>query len=276
MMQSVGDLWEYPNLNWCGIANLRVISLYDWFKYNDQYPPQNSQTAIYNMLNSPYAVSAWGRAAEGSGKQYGQGGPYVVADIAADGGTDPRAIAYGAYTDTPPGYYFHNWIYRTDSTTATYYFSSDFGQTNGVNDPTSVTINGGLHSFVIDGVWANHDPSGTGATIYYIDTWDPWLSSGNEPADYQQPGGPHWYYNSFQNQAWPISQWTSFSQFWGQGYNPYNNYDPEPNTTGGNYYNSPPLSAHWGGYFTTIEQDNIGNYGPDFAFDQNGNLAPHT
>lgn len=132
-------------------------------------------------------------------------------------------------------------------------------------------INGGAHSFVIDGVWANHDPSNPNIskTIYYIDTWDPWLNANGYGFDGTNP------YNTSQNEAWSLSDWTSLSIFWGQGYNVYNKYDPEPNTTGSSYYNSPPLGAHWYGYYVTIEQDGISGTGYQYAFDQDGNLAPH-
>jgi hypothetical protein len=77
-------------------------------------------------------------------------------------------------------YYFHNWIYRTSSTTATYDVSTDFGKnTVSHNDPISVTIDGAYHSFNVDGVWATSDPSYPGATLSAIDTWDPWLNHAN-------------------------------------------------------------------------------------------------
>jgi hypothetical protein len=276
MATAVAGMWQFPNGNYCGISNIQVISIYDYLKYNGQYPPYVSQASIHNALNQSNAVSEWGTGRNGTGRQHGPG-PDVLADIAADGGTDPRAIAFGAYVNTPGGYYFHNWIYRTDATNATYDFASDFGPAYGVNDPISVTINGGAHSFVIDGVWAKSDPSNPspGEVIYYIDTYDPWVSSDGYGEDYQQnpPTGTH-PYNPTQHYARSLSDWISLSKFWGQGYNPYNTFDPEPNTPNGNYYNSPPLSAHWGGYYVTIEQDHI-NVGPDIAYDQTGNPAPH-
>ena len=104
----------------------------------------NSQEAIHNRLNA-YS-SPWG-----------SGGGYVQSDISRDFGTDPHSIAYGAWYDTPVStssqpYWFHNWIYRTSSTTATYDFSTDFGRnTVSHNDPISITIDGAYHSFVVDG-----------------------------------------------------------------------------------------------------------------------------
>ena len=261
--------WYQHRGNWCGIANIRAIQVYDWLYYDGKSPAwDNSQEAIHNRLNS-YS-SPWG---------HGPGG-YVLADISGDFGTDPHAIAYGAWYDTPAGpssqpYWFHNWIYRTSSTTATYDFSTDFGRnTVSHNDPISVTINGGYHSFVVDGVWATSDPSYAGAKLSAIDTWDPWLNHANQSVDGTHP------YNHTQNQIWSLTDWTTNRLMWGQGYNTHNGADPDPNTP--NHYYVPPfykygVPYHWNTYFVTIEQDYINNAYTSFnyAIDQNGHLAPH-
>jgi hypothetical protein len=268
MLTATND-WYQHHGNWCGIANIRAIQVYDWLYYDGKAPGwDNSQEAIYSRLNS-YS-SPWG---------HGPGG-YVYSDIAADGGTDPHSIAYGAWYDTPPSsqnqpYWFHNWIYRTSSTTATYDFGTDFGRnTVSHNDPISVTIDGGFHSFVVDGVWASSDPSYPGATISAIDTWDPWLNHANQSVDGTHP------YNHTENQVWSLTDWTSNRVMWGQGYNTHNGFDPDPNTP--NHYYVPPFNSygvpyHWNTYFVTIEQDRINtNSTPaDYAIDQNGHLAPH-
>lgn len=256
--------WYQHQGNWCGIANIRAIQVYDWLYYNGKSPAwDNSQEAIHNRLNS-YS-SPWG---------HGPGG-YVLANISGDFGTDPHAIAYGAWYDTPAGYWFHNWIYRTSSTTATYDFSTDFGRNTVThNDPISVTINGGYHSFVVDGVWATSDPSYAGAKLSAIDTWDPWLNHANQSVDGTHP------YNHTQNQVWSLTDWTTNRLMWGQGYNTHNGADPDPNTP--NHYYVPPFYSygvpyHWNTYFVTIEQDYINTAYTSFnyAIDQNGHLAPH-
>jgi hypothetical protein len=268
MLTATND-WYQHHGNWCGIANIRAIQVYDWLYYDGKAPGwDNSQEAIYSRLNS-YS-SPWG---------HGSGG-YVYSDIAADGGTDPHSIAYGAWYDTPPStqnqpYWFHNWIYRTSNTTATYDFGTDFGKnTVSHNDPISVTIDGGFHSFVVDGVWASSDPSYPGATISAIDTWDPWLNHANQSVDGTHP------YNHTENQVWSLTDWTSNRVMWGQGYNTHNGFDPDPDTS--NHYYVPPFNNygvpyHWNTYFVTIEQDriNTNSTSADYAIDQNGHLAPH-
>ncbi|MFI5272385.1 MAG: hypothetical protein ACHQ4H_05045 [Ktedonobacterales bacterium] len=63
----------------------------------------------------------------------------------------------------------------------------------------------------------------------------------------------------------------------GQTYNTSNGYDPDPYTTPGNWYNVPPLSSHWGGNYTTIEEDAIPptTYDENTALDNNANPLPH-
>ncbi|TMC86720.1 MAG: hypothetical protein E6J22_18665 [Chloroflexi bacterium] len=196
MYYATNDWYQHQG-NWCGIANIRAIQVYDWLYYNGRAPAwDNSQEAIHNRLNS-YS-SPWG-----------SGGGYVWSNISRDFGTDPHAIAYGAWYDTPVGtstqpYWFHNWIYRTSSKTATYDFGTDFGRnTVSHNDPISVTIDGAYHSFVVDGVWATSDPSYPGTTLSAIDTWDPWLNHANHSVDGTHP------YNQTQNQVWSLTDWTT-------------------------------------------------------------------
>ncbi len=266
MYTATGD-WYQQQGNWCGIASIRAIQRYDWLYYNGGNPQwDNSQSAIYSRLNS-YS-SPWGS---------GNGG-YVQSDISGDFGTDPHSVTYGAWYDTPPStnsqpYYFHNWIYRTTASVATYDFSTDFGaNTVSHNDPFTVMIDAGYHSFVISGVFATSDPSKPGATIKSINTWDPWLNHANNSPDGTHP------YNATEHEVWSLSDWTSLSKLWGQGYG--NPSDPEPNTAN-NYYvppfNSYNVPHHWDTYYVTIEQDRIDNATTsfDYAIDQNGQLAPH-
>src|SRR5437667_1929834 len=138
-MYTATNDWYQHQGNWCGIANIRAIQIYDWLQYNRSSPPRdNSQETIHNRLNA--ATSPWGA-----------GGGYVSTNISRDFGTDPHAIAYGAWYDTPASassqpYGFHNWISRNNSVTATYDFATNFGQ-NSVshNGPISVTVDGASH-----------------------------------------------------------------------------------------------------------------------------------
>lgn len=264
--------WPQAAGNWCGVANIQAIDIYDWIKYDGNSNPSGSdQQSIANMLNSSSAVSPWGQAHTVPGDP----GPAFVADIAADGGTDPRAIAWGAWNVSPNGYYYHNWIYRTTNTTATYDFASDFGPANGVNDPISVTINTGEHSFIVDGVWASSDPSAGGETIYDIDTWDPSVGEPNTNS-----------YNSANPEAWSLYDWLNYqyphgSVLWSTGYYTGNGYDPDPSTNPGYYVGSFPNFGdqhyHWNGYYVTIEQDYVTacQASPNIAYSEDGSPAPY-
>src|SRR5229473_1327380 len=58
MLTATNDWYQHQG-NWCGIANIRAIQVYDWLYYNGGAPQwDNSQEAIHNRLNSTY--SPWG------------------------------------------------------------------------------------------------------------------------------------------------------------------------------------------------------------------------
>ncbi len=263
--------WPQKNGNWCGVANIAAINDYDYLingidnqnKYPDQY-------SVANMLNGtisgqPSPISPWGSIS---------GTPAFKANISKDGGTDPRSIAWGLYTVTPNNFFFHNYIYPGSNGVdhAVRNFASDFGPYNGLNDPISVTINGGQHSVVISGVIANEDPSydPNGVILQKVHIWDPWFGF-NGTTPYNTTGRDQWWYVSDFESAQNYPQW------WGQTYNTSNGYDPEPSTTGSNYYNAPPLSHHWGGNYITIEQDRVvwTTYTENIALDNLGNPVPH-
>ncbi|WIG58184.1 MAG: hypothetical protein OJF49_000929 [Ktedonobacterales bacterium] len=253
--------------NYCGVASTLAVKKYDWIQKGGttKYSDQDSVAAL---LNSSSAVSPWGRA-NPNGSNHGA----FVADIATDGGTDPRSVSWAEYTTTPIAYYFHNWIYRTSSSTATYEVGADFGPASGINDPFAVVIAHGLHLEVLDGVFANLDPSAGGGTIYGISIWDPGV------------GSPWGGYSPEQEYVWDTYDWTSNSSVnqWAQPYASNNGYDPDPSTYNNPHYD-PPFSSfgnqqhHWIGYYATDEQDrtsSICNGLPDYALDENGNLAPY-
>jgi hypothetical protein len=254
--------WPQQNQNWCAIANIQAIKEYDYYKATGgQWPTSDfTQTDIYNDVNSQSAVSPWGST---SG--------YVKANISNDFGLDPRAITYSAYQVTPAGYYFHNFIYQTSAATATHNVALDFGPAAGVNDPISITVYHGQHSFVVSGVYASSDPSQGNETLYGIDTWDPFVNSGF--------GGS---INSTTEEVWSYSDWVNSSSLWGSTYSSNGGQDPDPSTPV-NYY-VPPFpnygnqQHHWIGYYVTIEQDGTsvcGTHGPNYALNQYGQPSPH-
>jgi len=273
-MQQVMQRQQYDY--YCGVVNILAMDLYDFKKYG-QNPTYSNQNAIAGLLNNQYidAISPWG-----------YGGGKFDADISGDTGTDPRAIAFGTYTATPPYYYYHNYIYNTSSDYATHQFAPDFGanSTQQPNIPISVTINQGEHSFIVDGVYAASDPSYGGGTIYGISTWDPWLNSSDQAFNGNK------YYNQTQNEVWSLSDWEGGTinpngpfggpvYLWAKTYSHSANggYDPDPSTPI-NYYNHPVPTAstyHWTGYWITIEWDEVTAYTEDIALGANFQPVPH-
>lgn len=274
-MQQVMQRQQYDY--YCGVVNILTMDLYDYKKYG-QSSPYPTQSSIANLINNQAGVNAI--------SPWGYGGGKFQADISGDTGTDPRAIAFGTYSATPPYYYYHNYIYNTSSDYATHQFAPDFGanSTEQPNIPISVTINQGEHSFIVDGVYASSDPSYGSGTIYGISTWDPWLNSSDQAFNGNK------YYNQTQNEVWSLTDWESGTinsngpfggpvYLWAKTYNHSANggYDPDPSTPI-NYYNHPVPTAstyHWTGYWITIEWDQVTAYSEDIALGSNFQPVPH-
>lgn len=274
-MNNATATWPQAAGNWCGIADIQAIEKYAYLKStgSDATIPYPYQSNIAALLNSSAAISPWGQAHVDGTRTAG-----FKADIAADGGLDPRGAAWGAWDVTPNGYYFHNYIYSFSHTgndpyggnAATYAFGSDYGPAHGLNNPIIVAINQGEHLFLIDGVYATSDPSAGGETIDFVDTWDPSYGEAAHP------------YNNNYQEAWSIDDWLNIQITSNSGYlwkYPYSKtanqgYDPEPNTTPG-YYDAPTgaVPNHWNGYYVTIEQDLVTRCqaSPNIAYNQSGN-----
>src|SRR5437764_14029852 len=87
--------WYQHQGNWCGIANIRAIQVYDWLYYNGRAPAwDNSQEAIHNRLNS-YS-SPWGPEEAMSCR-------ISVAIFVDDSGNDYIVQAFPPGSTTPVG-----------------------------------------------------------------------------------------------------------------------------------------------------------------------------
>ncbi|MBA3825667.1 MAG: hypothetical protein H0X24_17435 [Ktedonobacterales bacterium] len=163
-----------PTCN-CGVETAMAITNYaDQVYYgnntHNKFTKQSDQNTVDSGNQTTTAESQWGTPMTTSTMSKCGG----LANISKDTGTDPRTIAYDAYTYTPPGYYFGNVIYRADlvadhptayatqvaeATTmlAQALETSPTGNTDALS--VSVAINGGLHSVLVTGIFANNDPA---------------------------------------------------------------------------------------------------------------------
>lgn len=273
--------WPQANSNWCGIANVEMIVNYTYqAAANNQNAIRwgtgsNGQQQIFNDMNSTTGVSRWGTAAGGPNVA----GPYLKADIAADGGTDPRSIAWGIFYESAyggylkaqqPGYLlpngamgYHNVIYHTDVQHAVGGLARTLER---YRLPVSVTMAHGLHSDVITGVYSNNDPiQSFAADVNAVVVWDPGV--GSPDGGYQQAREVVWSNYTFNN------DW----RMWGSTYqaNPFNGvaYDPDPSV--GIYTPNGTYTRHWIGYYVDIEPDSYAAISPDYAVDENGNIMLH-
>ncbi|MGZ6390575.1 MAG: hypothetical protein ACXWQZ_15105 [Ktedonobacterales bacterium] len=276
--QAASD-WPQHDPNWCGVANIEMIANYTYqLAANNGYTyPFHSggQAQIANDLNRPSGVSIWGTAPKTSV------GPGFAADIAADGGTDPRSIAWaiayesasgsywrqwsqrnassGSPLHSPPAYTFHNVIYHGSVGSAVAGLARTLER---YRIPVSVTIAHGLHSDVVTGVYATSDPINSyPANITGLNVWDPGV------------GSPWGGYQSAREVTWDTYTFETDANLWGSTYNLNSGYDPDP--ARGIYTPTSTYPHHWITFRTDIEPDNQVSVSPDMAVDEQFAVMTH-
>lgn len=270
--------WPQQNNNWCGVANIEVAANYTFQLVggaNDTPFEAGGQQRIWNDLNSNMAISEWGYAPAGSK------GSGIKANIASDGGTDPRSIAWGiVYESTAgiilrwqgprprigqpfpniPTFTFHNVIYHNSVSAAVAGLARTLER---YGQPISVTIAHGLHSDIVSGVYANSDPITTypNSGVNAVNAWDPAV------------GTPSGGYQSAREVTWDNYTFNTNANMWGTTYSSNNGYDPDPSV--GIYVPNSQYPSHWIGYRTDIEPDGLRTVPVDFAVDENLNVMIH-
>lgn len=266
--------WPQRGNNWCGPANIEVVANYSYQMIGGQYNTpflSGGQQRIVNDLNSTAAVSEWGTPS------WNGIGPGFKADIARDGGLDPRGMAWGIYYESfagarlrvPPGprppayafayYAYHNVIYHNDVTHAVGGLARTLER---FHQPVSVTIAHGLHFDVVSGVYASTDPiNNYPANVDAVTTWDPAV------------GTPSGGYQSAREVTWSNYSFNTAHHMWGSTYQSNNGYDPDPAV--GIYVPNATYPTHWIGNRTDLEPDTLVSVGVDFALDENGNVMTH-
>lgn len=242
--------WPQSENNWCGIANISAIAQY----LNDNV----SQATMANYLHSTSSESEWGTPSQIGGL------PPFVADIARDGGTDPRSIATGLANAT--GGHYHVVVGYRGAWNATQHLAADIERSK---QPISVTIAHGLHSVLISDVYATGDPTTDPSSITGLVAWDPGV------------GSPWGGYLQTQRQVISLQDWLTNADFWGEPYdaNYYGSipYDPDPAI--GPYTYDPQNGDYadlWIGHYVYMRPDAAGDpsnsVNADWAFDQNDHL----
>ena len=269
--------WEWPQKsgNWCGVANVEVVANYTFQVaggIGDTPFKSGGQQRIANDLNSAAAVSEWGSPS------WNGIGPGFRADIARDGGSDPRALAWGIEYESTTGAYwrylhggyshrlpyipiigFHNVIYHGNARMAVPYLARTLER---FELPVSVTIAHGLHSDVVSGIYATNDPiSSFPANVDAVTTWDPAV------------GTPSGGYQSSREVTWDNYGFNTNVNMWGSLYSSNNGYDPDPAV--GIYTPNSQYPTHWIGYLTDIEPDRYPSLDPDYALDENSAVMMH-
>lgn len=273
--------WEWPQKasNWCGVANVEVIANYTYELVSGTSTGpfmSGGQQKIANDMNSSAAVSEWGVPS------WNGIGPGFQADIARDGGTDPRSLAWAVDYESivslfnhspgtgskgpqnPPGlpsapFAYHNIIYHlaVNHAVAELAYGLEL-----YHLPISVTMAHGLHSDIVSGVYANNDPiTASPADVDAVNVWDPAVGTST--------GG----YQSAREVTWDNYTFNSNANMWGTLYSSNNGYDPDPAV--GIYTPNSQYPNHWINFRTAIVPDSYVTLSPDFALDEHGAIMTH-
>jgi hypothetical protein len=244
--------WPQQQNNWCGVATVAAIA-----RFRGQ---PVSQQNVADYLNSPAAVSEWGRAP--TSPYYW--GPAFAADISGDVGTDPRALA-GGLTGVA-GASYHDLIEFGSNYDATLDLVYDLMRTH---EPISVIVFHGLHSVLVSGVVATDNPVSDPGSITGLEVWDPGF------------GIPSGNIQSAQEVMVPLATWLGSPDYWATPYAPnyFGSISEDPDPSVGAYSYDPSQNGGrqlWIGHYIYMRPDGSGDpasgVSPDWAFDQTGSL----
>lgn len=276
--------WPQRNGNWCGVANVEALANYtfqaatgnaNYFPFgNPAHTPAGgrNQASIASDLNASFAVSQWGVPS------WNGIGPGFQADIARDGGTDPRSIAWATLYESAAGDYLHlhrpgylapRWATRAYSFHDVIYHGGETQALTGLarmletfHMPVSITMAHGLHSDVVSGLYSTNDPNSSGtAAVTAVNVWDPGVGSSG--------GG----YQSAREVTWDAYSFNNDPSMWGSTYQSNNGYDPDPAV--GPYTPNGQYPTHWINNYTLIGPDRNTGVSPDWALDEYGNVMTH-
>ena len=277
--------WPQRNSNWCGVANVEALANYSYqaatkdagyFPFgnpvNTPASGQGQASIAADMNNTSVALSQWGVPS------WNGIGPGVQADIARDGGTDPRAIAWATLYESTAGDYLHlrhpgylppRWATRSFSFHNVIYHGGETQALTGLarmlenyHMPVSVTMAHGLHSDVISGLYSTNDPDASSvAAVTAVNVWDPAVGTSS--------GG----YQSAREVTWDAYSFNTNQNMWGTAYQSNSGYDPDPSV--GPYTPNSQFPTHWINYYTLIGPDNHVTVSPDYALDERGNVMTH-
>jgi hypothetical protein len=162
VVNSIRNIWPQGNTNNCGVETAEAV-----VNFADQlaglplrFTSTNDMFQVNSDNQSSVANSEWGYAPvnQWAGKS----------NIAPDSGTDPRSIAYMTKHYSPPGFQYHDYIYRwsffhsTEPSFSTQTLEATTSLAESLETwkmPTNTTINGGAHSVLVTGVWSATDPN---------------------------------------------------------------------------------------------------------------------
>lgn len=263
MNNAIAKIWPQKTGPYCGIATAMGLANY-LAEQSGAAMPFTSQTEQVTVAraNEQAGASQWGYAKPTN--------PYGgITNIAPDFGTDPRSIAYDVAHYAPTGTTVHDYIYRWNLYSGNHYTrpsvvtqiqqaTTSLARALVTNhQPISVTINAGVHSVLVTGIYVYSSTNPTTvfpakiASVLYRDPM------GGASHDQYNVSFWHWSQGGFSSPYGYYSLWSLY-------YGVRDPYDPEP--TVGPYKPTKVSAYHWFRGFTWIQADKLANVpSPDWA-----------
>jgi hypothetical protein len=272
MVNAIQHIWPQNSGAYCGIETAEAAVNYDDEVHGVAmvFTSTSNQVTVSNT-NQASGASQWGYATP-TNAYAGE------TNIAPDFGTDPRSIAYMEWNYSPNNTFFHDYIYRwtfSNSTQPSYSTQVQQATTNVAraletwHEPVNVTINGGLHSVLVSGIYAYNDPATNyPANISSVVYRDP---EGSSSTSRVQVDFTTWKNGSF---ASPFGVYSLWSLYYGDQStvgDGLNTSDPEPSV--GPYVPNGSNPYHWYHGFTWVQRDTNsanGSWNPDWSFTSTG------
>lgn len=290
--------WPQRAGNYCFLAVAQALINYEYWKTNhslikyahqsDQGPPppnpsqpwlngtptgEQSPQLLWYM--DTYLKPTFGTLTiKGSGQNRR---PFTLANSSYDFGGDPRAQTVVVAALAPANHDYHQHIFHTGVTYATYKLAASVTATysDGGASPTIALVNQGKHAVVVAGVWSYGSVlQNSSNKIDSFAIYNPW----NESWGSYINGA---YYERVSYANWTQGQSTKNGPFgpgnaywWKLPYSSNGGIDPDPSIgiyqAGSGTKN--PSAHHWIGYYVIIQRDTHNDNNPDNCYNEKAQL----
>nr|MBA2678579.1 hypothetical protein [Ktedonobacteraceae bacterium] len=256
--------WPQSQGNYCFLADVQALTNYEDWKDGIaiRYPHQSGQENIRADMGDGVVPS-------GGSSNY----KFTKANISADFGGDPRAQAWGAYTETPGYRYYHQYIYHNGVDGASFGLAKGVASTHshGGNSPEIALVDSARHSVVVAGEWSYGNPvSVSQAAIMSFAVYNSW-----DESVFPYINGAYYEQVSYSNWTTGVSSLPRGQHYWWARTYGFNNNTSDPDPNVGMYEPNGTYPHHWWTNYVSIQRDDDSSDNAEYCHDENGHVMQH-